>query len=189
VTLTGIPLLMFIVFSITVFVFSLVAAIIIAVLIALLFTVFCVGVALLIVLPTVFATTMGATFLFLWGLGGYYILKWFNSTSPARPGEAIGDKLNTILMQNIRNSSQLRTGTHGEKGMDDEKEGLINSAVDGELAKVGTKNVQNAAKSIDISKETNVTNGVKSKEMGTVDTSTGAAGATKGAVPDSTGAG
>jgi len=193
VALTGIPLLMFIAFSITVFVFSLVATLLIAVLIALLFTVFCVGVALLIVLPTVFATTMGATFLFLWALGGYYILKWFNSTSPAKPGEAIGDKLNAItggrldfLMQNTRNPSQLRTGVHSEKETDDEKEGLIHRAVDGASANVGKKNVQNAGKNID---GTSVTDGFQSKEMGATETSTGAAGTAKGAVPDSNGLG
>jgi len=166
---------MFIVFSITVFVFSLVAALLIAVLVALLFTVFCIGVALLIVLPTVFITTMGATFLFLWGLGGYYILKWFNSTSPAKPGKAIGDKFNMItggrldfLMQNIRNPSQPPTRVHGEKGTDDEKERLIDSTVGGTPDKVGTKNV-------DTSKGTNVTNGFQSKEIGAVGSTTGAA--------------
>jgi len=182
---------MFIAFSITVFVFSLVATFLIAVLVSLLFTVFCVGVALLIVLPTVFATTMGATFLFLWALGGYYILKWFNSTSPAKPGEAIGDKLNAItggrlgfLMQNTRNPSQLRTGVQSEKETDDEKEGLIHRAVDGASANVGKKNVQNAGKNID---GTSVTDGVQSKEMGATETSTGATG-TAG-VPESNGLG
>lgn len=97
IALTGLPLLMFVVFTITVFVFSLVAAFLVAVLVALLFTVFMVGVALLFVLPTVFITTMGATFLFLWGLGGYYIVKWFNeSEAPAAEGTAIGDKLNNL---------------------------------------------------------------------------------------------
>lgn len=188
--------MMFIAFSITVFVFSLVAALLIAVLVALLFTVFCVGVALLIVLPTVFATTMVATFLFLWGIGGYYILKWFDSTSPAKPGEAIGDKLNTItggrldfLMQKSRNPSQQRTGVQGEKGTDDEKEGLMNSAVDGDSAKAGTTNVQNTTTSIDASKCRNVTNGVQSKEIDAAETAIGAAGETKGAIPGSTGLG
>jgi len=97
IALTGLPLLMFIVFTLTVFVFSLLAALLIGLLAALLFTVFMVGIALLVVLPTVFLTTMGATFLFLWGLGGYYIVKWFNEESgPAAEGDAIGDKLNRL---------------------------------------------------------------------------------------------
>lgn len=74
-----------------------------------------VGVALLVVLPTVFMTTFTATFLFLWGLGGYYILKWYATSrrhicandgndnvkcrynegdSPAPDGTTIGDKIN-----------------------------------------------------------------------------------------------
>jgi hypothetical protein len=56
-----------------------------------------VGIALLVILPTVFMTTTAATFLFLWGLGGYYIVKWFNeNSSPASKGDTIGDKLNNL---------------------------------------------------------------------------------------------
>ena len=56
-----------------------------------------VGVALIVVLPTIFLTTFTATFLFLWGLGGYYILKWFNDGGVSAPdGKAIGDKLNSL---------------------------------------------------------------------------------------------
>lgn len=45
---------------------------------------------------------MTACFLFLWGLGGYYILRWANGGSSgdrdteAPPGEAVGDKLNAF---------------------------------------------------------------------------------------------
>jgi hypothetical protein len=81
----------------TVFLFSLIAALLIAVLVAVLFTVFMVGIALLILLPTVFFTSFTATFLFLWGLGGYHILKWANDgDAPAPDGKAIGDKLNDL---------------------------------------------------------------------------------------------
>ncbi|KAL9091888.1 MAG: hypothetical protein Q9165_004640 [Trypethelium subeluteriae] len=97
VVLTGLPLIMFFLFTLTVFTFSLIAALLVGLLVALIFTAFAVGVALLVILPTVFLTTMGASFLFLWGLGGYYIVKWFNEgESPAKPGEAIGDKLNSL---------------------------------------------------------------------------------------------
>lgn len=38
-----------------------------------------------------------ACFVFLWGLGGYYLLKWFNhGETPAPEGKAIGDKLNSF---------------------------------------------------------------------------------------------
>lgn len=64
--------------TITVFVFALLAALLIGVLGALLFTVFCVGFALVILLPTLFITTFAAAFLWLWGVGLYYLIKWFN---------------------------------------------------------------------------------------------------------------
>ncbi|SLM39871.1 hypothetical protein LPUS_10521 [Lasallia pustulata] len=78
VALSGIPLALFVVMTITVFVFALVAALLIGVLGALLFTAFCVGVALLVLLPTLFITSFAGAFLFLWGLAAYYLLKWFN---------------------------------------------------------------------------------------------------------------
>ena len=64
--------------TITVFVFALVAALVIGLLGALLFTAFCVGVALLVLLPVLFITTFAGAFIWLWGVAGYYILKWFN---------------------------------------------------------------------------------------------------------------
>ena len=78
IALSGIPLALFAVMTITVFVFALLAALVIGLLGALLFTAFCVGVALLILLPTLFITTFGAAFIWLWGVGTYYIIKWFN---------------------------------------------------------------------------------------------------------------
>jgi len=76
--LSGGPLALFIMMSLTVLVFALLAGIIVGVVGALLFTVFCVGLALLILLPTLFITTFAACFIFLWGIGAYYIVKWFN---------------------------------------------------------------------------------------------------------------
>src|ERR1700761_7649915 len=102
IAITGVPLFLFIMFTISVLIFALLVGIILGVLAAVLFTVFCVGVALTIVLPTIMFTTMAATFLFLWGLGGYYILKWANS-QPGQPDEkpllgsgSIGDSINNL---------------------------------------------------------------------------------------------
>lgn len=78
IALSGVPLALFFVLSITVLIFALLAGIIVGVLGAVLFTVFCLGVALIILLPTLFVTTFAGTFIFLWGLGAYYIVKWFN---------------------------------------------------------------------------------------------------------------
>ena len=103
--LTGVPLGLFILFTLTVAIFSLVVGLLLGLLAAVLFTLFCVGIALTIVLPTVFFTTMAACFLFLWGLGGYYLLSWGNSaggsgeegSGKAPEGQAIGDKLNSLV--------------------------------------------------------------------------------------------
>ena len=42
------------------------------------FIVFAVGVALIFLLPTLFFTTFAAVFIWLWGMGAYMIVKWFN---------------------------------------------------------------------------------------------------------------
>ncbi|WPH02084.1 Hypothetical protein R9X50_00493900 [Acrodontium crateriforme] len=100
--LTGIPLGLFILFTITVALFALIVGLLLGLLGAVIFILFCVGTALVIVLPFIFFTTAAATFLFLWGLGGYYIIKWANggfSTEGAKeapPGQAIGDRLNSL---------------------------------------------------------------------------------------------
>jgi len=103
--LTGIPLFLFVLFSLSVFLFALIVGLVVGLLAAIAFTLFMVGTALLLVFPTIFFTTMAATFLFLWGLGGYYILKWANSDGSSDGqgnksgqegggGPSIGDRLN-----------------------------------------------------------------------------------------------
>jgi hypothetical protein len=85
-------------------VFALVVGLVVGLLAAVIFIVFCVGIALAFVFPLIFFTTMAACFLFLWGLGGYYLLKWLNGTSDSQGGEAkpllssgsIGDSLNSL---------------------------------------------------------------------------------------------
>lgn len=64
--------------TITVVVFSLLGALLLGLLGALVFIVIIVGFALLILLPTIFITTFAAAFIWLWGVGAYYIVKWFN---------------------------------------------------------------------------------------------------------------
>lgn len=64
--------------TITVVVFSLIGALLIGLLGALIFIVVVVGFALLILLPVLFVTTFAAAFIWLWGVGAYFILKWFN---------------------------------------------------------------------------------------------------------------
>ena len=73
---TGIPLLLFLLFSISTFVVSLLVAVMTAFMASLTFTLFAVGGALLIVLPTVLFTTFAACSVFLWGLVVFVIYSW-----------------------------------------------------------------------------------------------------------------
>lgn len=82
--------------TITVVVFSLLGALLVGVLGALVFIVVAVGFALIILLPTLFVTTFAAAFIWLWGVCGYYILKWFNQKeipgihTPLKDGMSLG---------------------------------------------------------------------------------------------------
>lgn len=76
--LSGPAIALFVIMSITVLVFALIAGILIGLVGALLFIVFAVGVALIFLLPTLFFTTFAAVFIWLWGMGAYMIVKWFN---------------------------------------------------------------------------------------------------------------
>lgn len=97
IALSGIPLALFIIMSIVVFVFALLVGIIVGVLGAVIFTVSCLGLALIVLLPTLFVTTFAATFIFLWGVGAYYIVKWFNKKEVPGIHEGGGDKLKKQL--------------------------------------------------------------------------------------------
>ncbi|KAF9734128.1 hypothetical protein PMIN01_08471 [Paraphaeosphaeria minitans] len=77
VVLTGVPILLFTLFTLSIFVFSLVTALLASILAAVFFTFFMVSVALLFLVPTLFLATFTASFLFLWGLAGWYVVKWF----------------------------------------------------------------------------------------------------------------
>ena len=87
--------------TITVGVFALLAALLLGLLGALVFVAVCVGFALIILLPTLFFTTLAASFVWLWGVGAYYLIKWFNqkevpgihtSLKDGLPGVASGGK-------------------------------------------------------------------------------------------------
>lgn len=102
IALSGIPLALFAVMSVTVLVFALLAGILVGVLGAVLFTVFCLGLALIILLPTLFVTTFAGTFIFLWGLGAYYIVKWFNKKDvPGVHTDAAGGLQKQLGLDNL----------------------------------------------------------------------------------------
>ncbi|KAK5052050.1 hypothetical protein LTR84_002854 [Exophiala bonariae] len=78
IALSGMPLALFALMTLTVFIFALLAGILVGVLGALLFIVAAVGFALIVLLPILFFTTGAAVFIWLWGMGAYFIVKWFN---------------------------------------------------------------------------------------------------------------
>jgi ABC-type multidrug transport system fused ATPase/permease subunit len=79
VVFSGIPLILFVLLTVGVLVFSLVAALVIALLGSLLFTVFCVGIALLFLLPTLFVTTFLGVGVWFWAWSAYLIVRRFGS--------------------------------------------------------------------------------------------------------------
>ncbi|KAF1823043.1 uncharacterized protein K489DRAFT_370634 [Dissoconium aciculare CBS 342.82] len=96
---TGIPLLLFILFSITTLVTSVVVALVVALSIAITFTLFSIGVALLVLLPVIFFTTASACILFFWGLAGYFVLRWATSEKSMEDGQGgrtIGERINNL---------------------------------------------------------------------------------------------
>ncbi|KEF60447.1 uncharacterized protein A1O9_02008 [Exophiala aquamarina CBS 119918] len=78
IALSCMPLALFALMTLTVFIFALLAGILVGVLGALLFIVAAVGFALIILLPILFFTTGAAVFIWLWGMAAYFIVKWFN---------------------------------------------------------------------------------------------------------------
>jgi hypothetical protein len=114
--LSGGPLALFFIMSLTVLVFALLAGIIVGVVGALLFTVFCVGLALLVLLPTLFMTTFAACFIFLWGLGAYYIVKWFNQKEiPGIHTGAVGGTTSQLGLDGVPALNGELPGPLGQK--------------------------------------------------------------------------
>lgn len=168
--LTGPPLVLFGLFTLTVFVFALVVGLIVALLAAVGFTLFAVVTALLILFPTVFFTTLTASFLFLWGLGGYYLLKWFNKgEQPAIEGGALGDKLNSLtggrldfLMNNARGQEargEVAGGDHLKQKKDGQMDGQADGQANGQAKEGGTprsggQGVADMQKNVDVGNAT-----------------------------------
>ena len=92
--LSGPAIALFVIFTITVLVFALLVALIVAVLGVVVFTVLAVGFALLFLLPTLFFTTLAASFMWAWLAGGYYLLKKFNQRDIPGIHKPLGDSLN-----------------------------------------------------------------------------------------------
>jgi len=177
--ITGVPLFLFILFSLTVFIFALVVGLLVGVIGAVAFTLFAVGLALMVVLPTVFFTTMGATFLFLWGLGGYYILKWANSEGDSKKqddsGPTIGDRLNSLSggrLSGFMSSARAEESKKSISGYNDENT----------PAKFNEKSATDAtnAATDNVKKATNATGGAQDTVGSTTGTVTGGLGGVAG---------
>jgi xanthosine utilization system XapX-like protein len=111
IALSGFPLVLFGVMSITVFIFALLAGILVGVIGALLFVVGALGFALLVLLPTLFFTTGAAVFIWLWGVGAYFIVKWFNQKE--MPG------VNTDMKGGLAKASGMNPGNVKSGGTGD----------------------------------------------------------------------
>jgi hypothetical protein len=93
IAISGLPLLFFSAFILTVAVFSVSVAVLLGIFTALLFTAAVTGLTFLVALPIMFLTTFSACFLFLWGLGSYYILEWVTKHGyPVDMRQAIAEK-------------------------------------------------------------------------------------------------
>ncbi|KAI9818401.1 MAG: hypothetical protein M1827_000459 [Pycnora praestabilis] len=127
IALSGIPIGLFVVFTLGILVFALVAGLVIAVLAALIFSALCVGFALLILLPVLFITTFAAVFVWLWGVGAYYLLKWFNKEEI--PGITKGSNNKSTEKSEIPGEQQNGQARHieGEK-KEHKKDGKANGA-------------------------------------------------------------
>ncbi|KAH8733214.1 hypothetical protein GQ44DRAFT_766268 [Phaeosphaeriaceae sp. PMI808] len=97
ITLTGIPLLLFILFAISTLLISLSTCLLFAITTAFIYTLFAVGIALIFLIPTLFIASCAASCFFLWGLVVYMILRRLNEgEEPAKPGTRVGDKLHGL---------------------------------------------------------------------------------------------
>ncbi|KAI4214079.1 MAG: hypothetical protein LQ351_003483 [Letrouitia transgressa] len=146
--LSGPPLALFALMTITVVLFSIIFALLIAVLAAVAFSVVAVGFALIILLPTVFLTTGAATFIWAWGVGAYYVLKWFNKKEIPGIHKPVGEGVQDELgLDALTGKGQMNGGVDGKEGegngtVPDPKKGAELGKVaagkgTGELGKVG----------------------------------------------------
>lgn len=124
---------LFIIMTITVVIFSIIVALILAVLAAVLFSVACVGFALIILLPTLFITTAAASFIWLWGLGAYYILKWFNKKEIPGIHKPMGEGMEgDALTGDKAFPEKLTNGNANGKPKEGKKDGMTGKVPGGE---------------------------------------------------------
>ncbi|KAJ9638513.1 hypothetical protein H2204_004283 [Knufia peltigerae] len=93
IALSGLPLILFICITVSVFIFSLLAGILVGIIGGLLFVVPVIGFALLVLIPVMFFTTAAAVCIWFWALVAYTIIDYFNhqkeTSSKAQNGEDV----------------------------------------------------------------------------------------------------
>ena len=186
--------------TISVAVFAIIVALIFAVLGVVLFILFWVGVALIFLLPTLFITTGIATFIWLWGMGTYYILKYFNE----KPIPGIHTSLKDGIVDNLGADSDVThqlsdltgqkiEGSGEQKGAEerkqieegqgkdkkgDEKEGSGEKQKSGKSEKGGMNGHADVGKQA--GKASEAANGAKDQVSGATGKASGAAGQVSG---------
>ncbi|KAG7005211.1 hypothetical protein G7Y79_00021g050780 [Physcia stellaris] len=190
VALSSLPLGLFIILTITVIVFALIAALLIGVLGAVIFIVVCVGIGLIILLPTLFVTTFAAAFIWLWGVGAYFIVKWFNQKEIPGIHKPFEEGMNGMGLDALTGSGKPPGDPSGKEANGKPKGGQANGAppkknpprkipgVD-EVGKATGIDISDPKKAADVGKVLGKTQDVgKAKDL-----IGGAAGGVKGSVP------
>lgn len=88
--------MLFVVFTLTVLLITLLTGLIIGIVGAVLFTGFMVLLALFVVLPMLFFTTFVAMFLAVWGIGIYYLVQRIPKEKRERMSSAVGERVGSI---------------------------------------------------------------------------------------------
>ncbi|KAK5100140.1 hypothetical protein LTR70_003332 [Exophiala xenobiotica] len=93
VALSGFPLLLFVIMTITVAILALVVGLLVGLIGAVLFILGAIGFGLAFLLPTLFFTTATGVAIWLFGMGAYYIIKWFNDKEVPGIHKPMGEEL------------------------------------------------------------------------------------------------
>ena len=155
----------------------------------------CVGIGLIILLPTLFVTTFAAAFIWLWGIGAYFIVKWFNQKEVPGIHKPFDEGVQGVGLDALTGSGKPPGDPHAANGTSEKqenggaKEGHANNApkktpprkVPGveEVGKATGIDISDPKKAADVCKVLGKTHDVgKAKDM-----IGSAGGGIKGAVP------
>lgn len=120
IALSGLPLALFVIMTISVTLFALIVGLLVGLLGAVLFILGAVIFALIILLPVLFFTTFAAVAIWLWGMGAYSIVKAFNEKRVPGIHVPMGEGLKQVtgvgnLNPKLENQQQKPLSEHSEK--------------------------------------------------------------------------